>query len=222
MIEQFERQIGYQFNDQALLEHALRHRSARGESNERLEFLGDAILNFVIASALYKQFPEAKEGELSRLRATLVKGDTLAELAQDFSVGDYIELGLGEMRSGGTRRASILADAMEAVIGSIYLDAGIQVCQERILAWYEQRLADIDLSSGYKDPKTRLQELLQAQQLPLPTYEVTDVRGKAHNQKFYVACQVEGLEHVAKGQGSSRRKAEQAAAESYLELLSDE
>lgn len=211
--------LGYVFKDTNLLKAALSHRSVRGINNERLEFLGDSIINLVIAAALYHKCPDAKEGELSRLRASLVRGETLAVLAKEFALGDYLHLGAGELKSGGMRRLSILADAMEAMVGAIYLDAGMEVCQDRILSWYKARLETITLETGEKDPKTRLQECLQAKKMALPLYRVLSVSGKAHQQIFQVECQIPTLPHVTIGQGSTRRGAEQEAAQKLLEIL---
>ncbi|MBZ9556592.1 MULTISPECIES: ribonuclease III [Modicisalibacter] len=215
----FSRRIGHDFRDPALLELALTHRSFGGDNNERLEFLGDSIVNFVIGEALFQRFPQAREGQLSRLRARLVKGQTLAEVAREFDLGDQLRLGSGEMKSGGYRRDSILADAMEAVIGAIYLDAGMDAVKARILAWYGTRLESIDLHDTQKDPKTRLQEFLQSRQSPLPRYEVISVEGEAHAQTFTVECHVDRLADHTLGVGSSRRHAEQEAAEKALSLL---
>lgn len=195
------------------------HRSFGGRNNERLEFLGDSIVNFVIAEALYERFPEAREGQLSRLRARLVRGQTLAELAREMAFGECLRLGSGEMKSGGHRRDSILADAVEAVLGAIYLDAGMDVARARVLAWYAERLEAIDLQDTQKDPKTRLQEFLQSRQVPLPRYEVVSVEGEAHDQTFTVECHVELLASHTLGRGSSRRHAEQQAAELALVQL---
>lgn len=215
----FSHRIGHEFKDSGLLELAMTHRSYGGRNNERLEFLGDSIVNFVIAEALFQRFPEAREGQLSRLRARLVKGQTLAELAREMRVGECLRLGSGEMKSGGHRRESILADAVEAVIGAIYLDAGMDVARARVLAWFAERLANINLKESQKDPKTRLQEFLQSRQAPLPRYEVTSVEGEAHAQTFTVECHVEVLDKHTVGSGSSRRHAEQQAAERALALL---
>lgn len=211
--------LGYFFADLGLLELALTHRSLGGKNNERLEFLGDSILNYVIAEDLFHRFPKAKEGELSRLRASLVKGDTLAELAREFGLGDYLKLGAGELKSGGFRRDSILADAVEGIIGAIYLDAGMDVCREHILAWYRQRLDATSLKIVTKDAKTRLQEYLQARRHGLPQYDVVDIVGDPHDQTFFVHCQVELLDEPIKGKGNSRRIAEQNAAAKALKLL---
>ncbi|MBW6392156.1 MULTISPECIES: ribonuclease III [Halomonadaceae] len=212
----FSRRIGYSFRDDSLLELAVTHRSFGGQNNERLEFLGDSIVNFVIAEALYERFPQAREGQLSRLRARLVRGQTLAELAREMAFGECLRLGSGEMKSGGHRRDSILADAVEAVLGAIYLDAGMDVARARVLAWYAERLEAIDLQDTQKDPKTRLQEFLQSRQSPLPRYEVVSVEGEAHDQTFTVECHVELLDSHTLGTGSSRRHAEQQAAELAL------
>ncbi|GAA0577541.1 ribonuclease III [Halomonas salifodinae] len=218
-LKDFSRRIGHPFGDASLLELAMTHRSYGGKNNERLEFLGDSIVNFVIAEALFRRFPEAREGQLSRLRARLVKGQTLAELAREFELGQCLRLGSGEMKSGGHRRDSILADAVEAVIGAIYLDAGMDVAKARVLAWYGTRLEAIDLQDTQKDPKTRLQEFLQSRQSPLPRYEVLSVEGEAHAQTFTIECQVEMLDVPTVGVGSSRRYAEQQAAEQALAQL---
>lgn len=214
--------FGYQFSNESLLEEALTHRSKCALNNERLEFLGDAILGVVIAEALYRQFPKASEGELSRFRAALVKKDTLAKLAREFSLGDYLRLGPGELKSGGFRRDSILADAMEAIIGAIFLDSNMGQARDFILRCYEGRLENLSEKQSFKDPKTRLQEYLQARRLELPSYEVVDTHGSEHAQTFEVHCQVPGLSEPALGKGSSRRKAEQAAAEKALALLTED
>jgi len=211
--------LGYKFKNPNLLEDALSHRSFHGKNNERLEFLGDAILNFVIAAALFRNSPHAREGELSRQRASLVRGETLAVLAQEFELGSYLRLGAGELKSGGSQRNSILADAMEAVVGAIYLDGGVAVCEERILSWYASRLDDFAELPNLKDAKTRLQEYLQGRHLPLPTYTILSVEGAAHQQTFVVECKVESLQQVACGKGTSRRRAEQTAAEEVLEKI---
>ncbi|GEK72355.1 MULTISPECIES: ribonuclease III [Halomonas] len=218
-LTQFSRRIGHDFAQPDLLELALTHRSYGGRNNERLEFLGDSIVNFVIAEDLFQRFPQAREGQLSRLRARLVKGQTLAELAREMEFGGHLRLGSGEMKSGGHRRDSILADAVEAVIGAIYLDAGMETARARVLAWYAERLEAINLQDTQKDPKTRLQEFLQSRQSALPRYEVISVEGEAHAQTFTVECHVEMLEEHTRGIGSSRRHAEQQAAEMALSRL---
>ncbi len=213
------RTLGYEFSDIKLLEQALTHRSASNQHNERLEFLGDSILSIVISDALFHQFPKATEGDLSRMRATLVRGDTLAVIAKEFKLGDYLNLGPGELKSGGFRRESILADAVEAIIGAVYLDANLEICRSLLLSWYEKRLAEIKPGVGQKDPKTLLQEYLQGVKKPLPEYLVTLVEGEAHDQTFTVECRVIDIADPVVGVGSSRRKAEQMAAAQVLELL---
>ncbi|GGK81473.1 ribonuclease 3 [Amphritea balenae] len=213
------KKLGYQFKDSSLIELALTHRSHGKRNNERLEFLGDSILNFVIAEALYNRFPEAKEGQLSRLRALLVKGETLAELAREMKLGDYLRLGSGELKSGGFRRDSILADAVEAIIGAIYMDSDMDTCRPYILDWYKSRLAQTSLEDTQKDSKTRLQEFLQSRRAPLPAYELISVTGEAHKQTFEIRCSVTLLDQPTDGKGNSRRQAEQEAARKALESL---
>ena len=212
------KQIDYTFKDEALVLKALTHRSAGQSNNERLEFLGDAILGMVIADELFHRFPECSEGEMSRLRSSLVKGETLSELAKDLSLGDFLKLGPGELKSGGFRRSSILADAFEAIIGAIYLDSDLVVCREFILTQLATRIAKVSPENVSKDPKTRLQEYLQARHQSLPNYEVIDVAGRAHAQTFTIECEIEGVDKVT-AVGSSRRKAEQAAANEILDRL---
>ncbi|WP_350306374.1 ribonuclease III [Photorhabdus viridis] len=219
VINRLQRKLGYTFDQHDLLVQALTHRSASSRHNERLEFLGDSILSFVIANALYHRFPRVDEGDMSRMRATLVRGNTLAELAREFELGECLRLGPGELKSGGFRRESILADTVEALIGAIFLDSDIQTIERIILSWYETRLNEISPGDKQKDPKTRLQEYLQGHHLPLPSYLVVMVRGEAHDQEFTIHCQVSGIEQPVKGTGSSRRKAEQAAAEQALKQL---
>lgn len=213
------KKLGYQFARAELLRAALTHRSAGKDNNERLEFLGDAILSFVVADELYHRFPGAAEGQLSRLRASLVRGETLAELARECALGDTLKLGSGELKSGGFRRDSILAGALEAVIGAVYLDGGYDVCRALVLGLYGERLNGVRLDDGVKDPKTRLQEYLQARGLPLPEYRVQAVTGKAHDQHFTMECLVSGLDGPVVGTGGSRRKAEQDAARQALARL---
>jgi len=211
--------LGYSFSDEGLLVQSLTHRSAPGSHNERLEFLGDALLNFVIANALYRQFPHVREGELSRMRAKLVCGETLAEMAKSFGIGEYLVLGVGELKSGGFLNESILADSLEAVIAAIYSDSDFLTCEQRVLAWYESRLADDTLPSDTKDAKSQLQEYLQSKQMPLPQYQVKKIEGEAHAQIFHVTCRVEGVDIVMNASGQSRRKAEQLAAEQFLAMI---
>ncbi|WP_086956051.1 ribonuclease III [Xenorhabdus innexi] len=219
IMNRLQRKLGYTFKQNDLLLQALTHRSASSKHNERLEFLGDSILSFVIANALYHRFPRVDEGDMSRMRATLVRGNTLAELAREFELGECLRLGPGELKSGGHRRESILADSIEALIGGIFLDSDIQTVEKIVLNWYEIRLNEISPGDKQKDPKTRLQEYLQGRHLPLPSYLVVQVRGEAHDQEFTIHCQVSGFEQPVRGIGSSRRKAEQAAAEQALKQL---
>lgn len=212
------KKLGYQFDDLSLLDLALSHRSVGSANNERLEFLGDSIVNFVIGESLYQRFPKLKEGELSQMRAQLVKGKTLAEIAREFELGSYLRLGQGEMKSGGFRRESILADVVEALIGAIYIDAGMDVCRERILSWYASRLDKISAKKSHKDAKTTLQEWLQGRKKPLPIYRLLNTTGDDHQQHFEIACEIADMP-VIKGEGSNRRSAEQAAAAAALEKL---
>lgn len=213
------RSLGYTFRDTSLLETALTHRSVGGCNNERLEFLGDAVLSFAISAELYRRFPTANEGTLSRLRAALVKGDTLARIALDLELGEYLHLGSGELKSGGFRRESILADALEAIFGAVYLDSDIERARQLILALYEDRIEAVQPAANLKDPKTRLQEYLQARRLPLPTYSVVALEGAAHEQTFTVTCAVTGLAEPTIASAASRRKAEQVAADLALRAL---
>lgn len=213
--------LGYQFKDESLLAMAITHRSFSANNNERIEFLGDSLLNMIIAEALYKRFPNLREGELSRIRALLVSGKTLAEMANEFNLGVFLRLGAGEKNTGGHRRNSTLADAVEALIGAIYLESGFDVCRERVLCWFEARIAVLNPESSHKDAKTRLQEFLQARKLPLPDYQLLDTEGADHQQTFIVSCSVSLLKSTISASGSSRRKAEQAAAEKVLIALKD-
>jgi len=214
-----QRTLAYEFKDVSYLELALTHRSKSSNNNERLEFLGDAILGFVVADMLYAHFDQSPEGQLSRFRASLVKKETLAQLARDFSLGDYLLLGSGELKSGGFRRDSILADAMEAILGAIYLDGGLVEARALIERSLTGHLTQLTKTTELKDPKTQLQEYLQARRLPLPEYEVTATLGDEHNQRFEVSCVVSGIEQAIVGTGTSRRKAEQAAARQALDAL---
>ena len=210
--------LGYSFHDLGLLKHALCHRSVGKKSNERLEFLGDAILNFVIAAELFQKYPNMKEGDLSRLRANLVNGDVLAELAREFKLGEYLQFGVGELRSGGAKRNSILADAMEAVIGAIYLDGGFPEVRNCVVNWFA-KLLQASAGVAKKDPKTILQELLQMQKLPLPVYTVVTTTGSSHAQVFTVECQVTGVTSKTTGVGPNKRRAERSAAEKMLKAI---
>lgn len=213
------KRLGYDFNDVRLVEIALSHRSVGANNNERLEFLGDSILNFTIGEALFRKFPDCREGSLSQMRAQLVKGVTLAEIAREFDVGENLNLGSGELKSGGHRRESILADAVEALIGAIYIDGGIDLCQQRILSWYHSRLEYISPQNSAKDSKSKLQELLQAQKKALPDYSAKQISDDLHQQIFEVECEIEHLGQRFKGHGSSRRAAEQNAALAALDYM---
>ena len=208
-----ERRLGHRFRDAALVEQALTHRSFGSPHNERLEFLGDSVLNCVIAAELFERFPELKEGELSRLRASLVRQEALHRIALDFGIGDCLQLGDGEMKSGGHTRPSILADALEAVIGAVFIDAGFERAQALVRRLYEVPLSDLDPRSPGKDPKTLLQELMQARHLPLPRYVILSTEGLAHDQRFEVECSIDELAITTVGFGASRRAAEQDAAQ---------
>ena len=218
-----QRALGYEFTDPGLLTMALTHRSAGHGNNERLEFLGDSIVNHIVAEALYKRFPESREGEMSRMRASLVKGDTLAELARELNLGDALVLGPGERKAGGYRRSSILADALEALAGAILLDAGYEKCRACVLAWFDDRLEQLLVGDAGdiagKDAKTRLQEYLQGRGNPLPDYDLVAVSGDDHDQQFTVACRLCKPQLAAEGVGKSRRKAEQAAALDALQRV---
>ncbi|MFT5504069.1 MAG: ribonuclease-3 [Gammaproteobacteria bacterium] len=219
-VDLFERLTGYPFQQTELLEQALTHRSfSKNCNNERLEFLGDSVLGVVISARIYQKHPKASEGELSRLRASLVKEETLSRIASRFNIGDLINLGGGELKSGGFRRHSILSDTIEALIGAVYLDGGLEASQAVIFRFFEDELQQLPDAESLKDPKTRLQEYLQAKQLDLPEYRLVKTTGKAHDQFFTVTCFLESLNHSASGQGSSRKKAEQNAASEILKKL---
>ncbi|MCG8426648.1 MAG: ribonuclease III [Chromatiales bacterium] len=220
-LEQLLRTLDYQFSNPDLINTALTHRSVGRHNNERLEFLGDAILGFVIADELYARFPDANEGELSRLRAKLVKKESLATIARELELGNYLHLGPGELRSGGHSRDSILADAFEAVLAAIYLDDGYQATRNAILRFFNSHLDRLSDRAFQKDPKTQLQEMLQAKKLSLPKYKIVDVSGAQHDQVFSVTCTVAGFDRSTTGTGSSRRNAEQAAAQQFLEYLAN-
>lgn len=216
-----ESRLSYEFSDQQLLTQALTHRSFSAAHNERLEFLGDSILSLIITDALYRRFPSANEGEMSRLRAKLVQGLTLTEVANELELGDCLRLGAGEAKSGGRRRASILADAVEAIIGAVYLDSSMQHASDVVHRLYSQRLLNVNPDTVNKDPKTRLQELLQSHKKSLPQYSLLRSSGKAHEKHFVVQCSVTGLESPTEGEGSSRREAEQMAAQLALESFNE-
>ena len=211
--------ISYQFNNLALLMQALTHRSFSGNNNERLEFLGDSVLNFIIAHQLYLRFPKLPEGDLSRLRAQLVKESSLAEIAFALNLGDQLKLGEGELKSAGWRRPSILADALEAIIGAVYSDGGFLNAEQLVLKLYAEKLENIDPKIIDKDAKSQLQEYLQGKKIELPEYTVIAIDGEAHAQTFKMQCVIAKLNIISIGEGSSRRIAEQQAAQSALELI---
>ncbi|MEK6551307.1 MAG: ribonuclease III [Pseudomonadota bacterium] len=215
------RLLQYRFREPSLLACALTHRSRGSDNNERLEFLGDSVLNLVISSLLYDRFPELSEGDLTRLRASLVNKPSLAALARELALGQHLQLGEGELRSGGFDRDSILADALEAVFGAIYLDGGLDEVRRVIASRYHDSLERLDPRAVPKDPKTRLQEYLQKRSLPTPEYVVTQVSGDGHNQRFVVECRIDALDDLVRGEGNSRRIAEQQAAALALERLHD-
>ena len=213
--------LGYEPADPRLFTAALTHRSAARVHNERLEFLGDAVLNLLVAEHLYRAFPEADEGDLSRLRARIVSREPLGQIAASLELGDALKLGGGELKSGGFRRESILADAFEALVGAIYLDGGIEAARRVIERLIEPRIAELPSAAGLKDAKTRLQEYVQSRGLPLPRYVVERTAGEAHEQTFWVTCEVTGLGQRAEGMGRSRRGAEQVAAQHVLEQIGE-
>ncbi len=215
------RHLDYEFKSERYLKQALTHCSADVENNERLEFLGDSLLSCVIANALFEQFPDQSEGHLSRLRAFLVKGEMLAKVAAEIELGEYLYLGQGELKSGGFRRESILADALEALFAAVFLDGGFKACQHVILHLYKTRLNDEQLNHNLKDAKTQLQEYLQAQKYPLPEYNLLKIEGEEHEQVFHVRCEVKSLKLSTQGQGINRRKAEQSAAKQLLQKLKE-
>lgn len=217
-IEGFGLRIGYRFNDRELLRRAFTHRSHGAAHNERLEFLGDSVVNCAVALELYHKFPRLPEGELSRLRANLVNQQSLAAIAQQFAFGEQLQLGEGEIRSGGARRPSILADAVEAVVGAAFLDGGFEAAGKVVRALFGAALDSVDPATSGKDPKTLLQEYLQARRIALPQYAVVATRGEAHEQQFEVECVIPELRIRSLGEGASRRSAEQEAARQAYEL----
>lgn len=215
-LQDLAKRIPYRFNDDRLLVQALTHRSYSSSNNERLEFLGDGALNFIIATQLYLKFPKLAEGELSRLRAQLVKEATLSEIAQSLQLGDALKLGEGELKSAGWRRPSILADALEAIIGAVYMDGGFASAEAVVLHLYTEKINTIDPKLIDKDPKSLLQETLQSKKLAVPEYTVVMTSGEAHAQRFVVECHIEKYHIRTSGEGTSRRLAEQAAAKLAL------
>ena len=211
--------LAYAFENEQLLRQALTHRSAPGPNNERLEFLGDAVLQLVVSELVFDKTPNIGEGQLSRLRSTLVKDRTLARIAKDLGIGDFLILGSGEMQSGGHRRSSILADAVEAIFGAVYLDSGLAGARKVIQMAYGDRLDNLPEAADLRDPKSRLQEHLQGRALALPDYTVKNISGKAHKQSFEVNCSIAELDVVTVGAGMTRRDAEQQAAQAMLEKI---
>lgn len=218
-LDSLVKHIDYPFKNPALLTQALTHRSFSGNNNERLEFLGDGALNFIIANQLYQRFPRLAEGDLSRLRAALVKESTLSEIAFSLNIGDALKLGEGELKSAGWRRPSILADALEAIIGAVYVDSGYHAAEALVLKLYAEKLAIIDPKIIDKDAKSQLQEYLQGKKIELPDYKVVSVEGEAHAQTFKMECVIEKLNITTVGEGTSRRIAEQQAAQLALEAI---
>jgi ribonuclease-3 len=208
--------LGHEFRKPELLIEALTHKSHSRPHNERFEFLGDALLNHAVAESLFRIRPSAREGELTRLRAEVVRESTLAEVARELALGDHLRLGPGELKSGGFRRASILADAVEALLAAVYLDAGWEACQALVERLLSRRIAEAAIAGAEKDAKTRLQEFLQGKGLALPAYVLVEARGDDHDKTFHVRCEVEALALSAEGAGASRRAAETAAAEALL------
>ncbi len=216
-----EKTLNYRFADTGLFARALTHRSAAGTNNERLEFLGDAVLDFVISEVVFELRPDASEGDLSKLRSSLVKDASLAELAGELGLGEHLILGSGERKTGGHRRESILADALEAIFGAVYLDTGFDAACEVIERVFEKRLQALPNAEDLRDPKTRLQEWLQGHKMSLPEYELTSVTGKAHAQRFAVTCTVTEMSHTTEGNSTTRRKAEQQAARRMLAFIQE-
>lgn len=211
--------LGYEPRDLSLFAAALTHRSASGPNNERLEFLGDAVLNLVIAELLYRSSPDASEGDLSRLRARIVSAEPLADVAAELNLGDELHLGSGELKTGGFRRQSILADALEAICGALFLDGGLETARRVIVQLFESRIAALPDAATLKDAKTRLQEYLQSHGHALPRYSVERTEGEAHAQTFWATCEVDALGLRTSGSGSTRRRAEQEAAELILRAI---
>ena len=220
-LQQLEQTIGFGFQNIDYLQRALTHRSFGPEHNERLEYLGDSILGMIIAKKLFDLFPNCPEGDLTRMRSTLVRETTLAEIAREFSLGSCLRLGPGEMKSGGARRDSLLADAVESIIGAMFLDSNenFDLVRQVVLRWFDSRLKTIKPNVNQKDPKSTLQEILQAEHRPLPTYNIDKIIGADNNQTFFVSVKISGIHGDFKGKGSSRRRAEQEAAEKALEVV---
>ena len=211
--------LDYEFSDEDLLRRALTHRSAEGRNNERLEFLGDSVLQPVVSEHVFREKDDAREGRLSRMRSSLVRDATLSEVASELGVGEHLILGSGERKTGGHRRASILADAIEAIFGAVYLESGFDAARAVVERAFGERLVDLPAAGELRDPKSRLQEYLQARQMPLPVYALVGVTGKAHDQFFEASCTVDDGDRVTTGSGTTRRDAEQEAAAEMLERL---
>ncbi len=218
-LDVLQQAIGHRFSRPELLQQAVTHRSFGSPHNERLEFLGDSVLNCVTAIALFERFVDLREGDMSRLRANLVRQEALHRLADGLKLGEYLRLGEGELKSGGHRRPSILADALEAIIAAVFLDAGFAAAKDTVDRLYAKSLAELDPARALKDPKTALQEWLQGRRMPLPKYSLADTRGEAHQQEFEVECEIVGLGLKTRGIGVSRRAAEQQSAQRALERL---
>ncbi len=217
--QQLQDRLQYQFIDQTLLTLALSHRSCGSKNNERLEFLGDAVLGLIVSNFLFQRFPEAREGDLSRIRSQIVCAESLAEVARSLDLGPELLLGQGEMKSGGHRRDSILGDTVEALIGAIYLDKGMSAAEQSVVNWFADKLNAVTLDTPVKDPKTALQEWLQARGKPLPEYVVVKTQGEDHSRLFTISCKIANIESAAEATASSRRKAEQLVAEELLKQL---
>ena len=220
--EAFSRKLGLHFRDVQLFTMALTHRSAGVNNNERLEYLGDSVLGFVIAQKLYETFPDANEGVLSRLRASLVNQETLAEIARDLDIGSHLIMGSGELKSGGYRRDSILSDALESIIGAVLKDQGVAACQDWVLHTFADKLEQLSLDNWQKDPKTQLQEYMQSLSLELPEYTLISQTGLAHSQTFEIECSIPMLYESTSATGSSRKRTEQAAAQAMLIKLEEQ
>jgi ribonuclease-3 len=214
--------LNYNFTQPAFLHEALTHSSAGTPNNERMEFLGDALLGFVIATALYHQYNTANEGQLSRLRSRLVNRETLTLLAKDIDLGEYLHLGIGELNSGGKNKNSTLSNAMEAILAAVYLDGGLDAATRLILHLYKERLYEKLPEQNIKDSKTKLQELMQARANPLPEYEVIEISGSQHQQWFKVCCRISNYSNTTEGSGSTKRSAEQQAAQKMLAIIVQE
>lgn len=218
-LQALEKVLDYEFKDKALLELALTHRSFHGNNNERLEFLGDSILNFIVAELLFKKFSDLDEGDLSRLRSQLVKESTLSEIGAAINIGEYLKLGEGELKSAGWRRPSIMADGVEAIIGALFMDGGIDASHLFITKSYQDRINSINPREIHKDPKSILQEFLQSKKIALPFYEIISIKGEAHSQFFKVNCSISELKLSSEGEGTSRKVAEQMAAQVAMKML---